>query len=576
MRRLIVTADDFGADESVNRAVEQAHGQGILTCASLMVAGDAVADAVARAKRLPGLGVGLHLVLVDGRPVLPPAEVPDLVDDAGRFRDNMALAGFRFFFSPPVRIQLAREIEAQFAAFAATGLPLDHVNAHKHFHLHPTIAGLVARIGRRFGARGARAPVEPIEALAAIEPVRRNLAGRIAAPWARATARRFRKAGFTVPDQVFGLAWSGAMTAERVRAIVEHLPPGLSELYLHPATADAWPGSAPGYRYRDELAALIDPGVKAAAGGVTLGRFADFEGEGGSMGRMERIEPASLPAPGRPVKLGSDEHLSLFCRTLLDTHDPYRPALIEWPKLEPDAQAKIASLPIWDMAVQTEGRTGLYVQTFAESVTQPLLREAVEMDAFEERRHKIVLHDMVTSYGIELEPEPPYVRPKDPEWAFMRSGYSECIDSFFGFGLFRIAKETGFFPDELVDTFEPVMREEGRHILFFVNWVAWWRRTMPWWRRPWFEAKVIAVWIALILERIDMAKGMGNNSKAQENNFTLNGSKELGVEISFAELARVCLAENDRRLAPYDDRLIRPRFVPAMIRLALKVMRSPA
>jgi len=152
----------------------------------------------------------------------------------------------------------------------------------------------------------------------------------------------------------------------------------------------------------------------------------------------------------------------------------------------------------------------------------------------------------------------------------MRTGYSECIDSFFGFGLFKVAKDSGFFPPELVDTFEPVMREEGRHILFFVNWVAWWRRNMPWWRRPLFEAKVLLVWLALIWERIDMAKGMGENTKAQENNFTLNGSKELGVEISFPELARICLAENERRLEPYDKRLIRPRFVPTMMRLALR------
>lgn len=265
----------------------------------------------------------------------------------------------------------------------------------------------------------------------------------------------------------------------------------------------------------------------------------------------------------------------LFSRMILDTHDPYRPALIDWPELEPVMREKIVSLPIWDMAVQTEGRTGLFVKTFSETVEDPLLKAAVQMDAFEERRHKVVLADMVQSYGIELQPEPDYRKPKDAEWAFMRSGYSECIDSFFGFGLFKLAKDTGFFPPELIDTFEPVMREEGRHILFFVNWVAWWRRNMPWWRRPYFEAKVVVVWLFLIWERIDMAKGMGESSKAQENNFTLNGSKELGVEVSFAELARICLSENDRRLAGYDSRLIRPRFVPAMIRLALKVMRAP-
>lgn len=278
----------------------------------------------------------------------------------------------------------------------------------------------------------------------------------------------------------------------------------------------------------------------------------------------------SAPLPDGRVRLGSPEHLLLFSRMLLDTHDPYRPALIDWPELEPATRDKIVSLPIWDMAVQTEGRTGLFVKTFGETVRDPLLRSAVQMDAFEERRHKVVLADMVRAYGIELEPEPDYVVPKDAEWAFMRSGYSECIDSFFGFGLFKLAKDTGFFPPELIDTFEPVMREEGRHILFFVNWVAWWRRNMPWWRRPWFEAKVIAVWLFLIWERIDMAKGMGENTKAQDSNFTLNGSKELGVEVSFPELAAVCLAENDRRLAPYDQRLLRPRFVPGVMRLILK------
>ena len=284
--------------------------------------------------------------------------------------------------------------------------------------------------------------------------------------------------------------------------------------------------------------------------------------------------PAAPPADAR-VRLGSPEHLALMCRMLLDTHDPYTPALIDWPSLQEETRQKIVSLPIWDMAVQTEGRTGLFVRTFGETVRDPLLKAAVEMDAFEESRHKTVLADMVRAYGIELEPEPDYVRPRDPEWAFMRSGYSECIDSFFGFGLFRIAKDTGFFPPELIDTFEPVMREEGRHILFFVNWVAWWRRTMPIWRRPWFELKVLAVWCFLIGARLRMSKGMAGNTRAQENNFTLHGSKELGVEVEFPELAAICLAENDRRLAPYDQRLIRPRFVPGAIRFVHRLMRKP-
>jgi len=297
---------------------------------------------------------------------------------------------------------------------------------------------------------------------------------------------------------------------------------------------------------------------------VTASAFADYP--------SVAVDP---PAPGARVRLGSEAHKALFCDALLSTHDPYKPAIIDWPKLDEATRARIVSLPIWDIAVQTEEKAGWNVRVYGETVSDPVLKSAVAMDAFEESRHKLVLANMVEAYGIKLDPEPVYRRPKDREWAFMVTGYSECIDSFFGFGLFEIARRSGFFPTELVDTFEPVMREEGRHILFFVNWVAWWRRNMPIWRRPWFELKVLAVWLFLIAERIGIAGDMEKSDKAQDNNFTLNGSKELGVEISFPELARVCLAENDRRLAPYDPRLIRPVFVPNMIRLALRFMKAP-
>ncbi len=279
--------------------------------------------------------------------------------------------------------------------------------------------------------------------------------------------------------------------------------------------------------------------------------------------------------PAGRIRLGSDDHLRLFCLELLETHDPYKPSVIDWPKLDDVTRNRIVSLPIWDIAVQTEGRAGMNVKAFGVRLAAGLLKEAVDMNAFEESRHKVVLANMVSFYGIQLEPEPEYKTPRDPEWAFMVTGYSECIDSFFGFGLFDLAKQSGFFPAELVDTFEPVMREEGRHILFFVNWVAWWRRNMPWWRRPGFELKVMAVWAFLIWERIGIAGQMESSEKAQDNNFTLNGSKELGVEVSFGELARICLAENDRRLAPYDARLIRPMFVPNTLRLGLRFMKKP-
>jgi hypothetical protein len=284
------------------------------------------------------------------------------------------------------------------------------------------------------------------------------------------------------------------------------------------------------------------------------------------------LADATAPAPG-PVRLGSETHKNLFCRALLTTFDPYRPAVIDWPELEGDARERLTSLPIWDIAVQTEGKAGLRVATYGEEVRDSLLKQAIALNAFEERRHKHVLHNMVEAYGIKLQPEPAYLKPRDAEWAFMVTGYSECIDSFFAFGLFETAKRSGFFPPALVDTFEPVMREEGRHILFFVNWVAWHRRNMPLWRRPYFALKILAVWVFLIWERIGIAKDVGGGQ--QDNNFTVTGAKDLGVDISVAALMDTCLAENDRRLAPYDARLLRPNFVPRMVRLARAFMRGP-
>jgi len=276
-RRLIITADDFGAAIAVNDAVERAHRDGVLSAASLMVAGPAAADAVARAKAMPSLRVGLHLVLVEGRPVLPASAVPDLVDASGNFRTDMARSGAAMFFLPKVRAQLEREIEAQFAAFAATGLPLDHVNAHKHFHLHPTIAAAMLRIGKQHGMTGARVPLEPQAVLARIETHRPSGTVALTAPFARRLRRRFLAGGIAVPDQVFGLAWSGAMTTHRLEGLLEQLPPGLTEIYMHPATGD-YPGSAPGYAHRAELAALTDPRMTAliAARDIRLGGFCDF------------------------------------------------------------------------------------------------------------------------------------------------------------------------------------------------------------------------------------------------------------------------------------------------------------
>lgn len=272
-KALIVTADDFGISPEVNEAVERAHREGILTCASLMVGSRAAADAVSRAKTMPKLGVGLHLVLVEGKPVLPPEQIPALVGSDGYFRTDMVKASFGMAFLPSVKRQLAAEIEAQFAAFASTGLPLDHVNAHKHFHLHPTIGKLMVEIGKRYGLKSVRSPVEPPHIIRAIEPD--STGGEIERFCGARLRERLAHHGIFTPDYVFGLAWTGRMTPKRVGALLDHLPDGVSELYLHPALS-AYNGSVRGYRYSDELTALLDAANIAKARAVCLGRFADF------------------------------------------------------------------------------------------------------------------------------------------------------------------------------------------------------------------------------------------------------------------------------------------------------------
>jgi hopanoid biosynthesis associated protein HpnK len=240
-----------------------------------MVAAPATAAAVELAQRLPRLKVGLHLALVDAKPVLPASAVPDLVDERGRFRANMARSGAAMFFLPHVRRQMRAEVRAQFEAFRATGLKLDHVNAHKHFHLHPSILKAILDLAKEFGAPAVRAPFEPRAILARIEATDPHFSAFALA--ARVQRARLKRAGVAAPDQVFGLAWSGAMTQWRLQGLIAHLPDGVTEIYTHPATASDFAGAAPGYRYEDELAALTSPDVRRqiAAAGIASGGFSD-------------------------------------------------------------------------------------------------------------------------------------------------------------------------------------------------------------------------------------------------------------------------------------------------------------
>jgi hypothetical protein len=277
--------------------------------------------------------------------------------------------------------------------------------------------------------------------------------------------------------------------------------------------------------------------------------------------------------PG-PLPIGSDRHRDAACFMFRDTFNPYKPSVIEWPKLDPDTLQRLTSLPIWDIAVTTENKASARMEAYARTAADPDWREAIGQNGWEERRHREVLANLVTSYGIPLAPEPVDRLPADPEWGYLVTGYSECIDSFFAFGLFELARRSGFFPPALVDTFEPVIQEEARHILLFANWVAWHRKRLGVLRRIRFEFRVIQAWIFLAWERIGIARGMDDDGKKQDSNFTLNGSQAVSdVDLNPLDLMVICLAENDRRFAGYDPRLLRPTTTPALARLALRVGR---
>ncbi|MGE4482454.1 hopanoid biosynthesis-associated protein HpnK [Acidocella sp.] len=256
MREVVFSADDFGLTESVNEAVERANREGRLTQASLMVAAPAAADAVRRARTLPGLKVGLHLVLVDGDSMLGHAALAHITGADGRFSTDQAALGVKYFFSPAARRELRAEIEAQFAGFAATGLPLHHADAHKHFLLHPTIAAMMIEVGRRYGLKRLRVPAEPPAIMTALgEKV--GFGERALYAWTRLLRRQAR--GLEVPDQVFGIKWSGHMTRERVERLLELLPDGRTEIYSHPATRrdEALVRLMPDYDHVGEFEALL-------------------------------------------------------------------------------------------------------------------------------------------------------------------------------------------------------------------------------------------------------------------------------------------------------------------------------
>ncbi|MFN8544868.1 MAG: ferritin-like domain-containing protein [Candidatus Binatia bacterium] len=271
------------------------------------------------------------------------------------------------------------------------------------------------------------------------------------------------------------------------------------------------------------------------------------------------------------LRIGSDEHKRVFCREFTETFRPYEPRDVAWPELDAAGLQRLRSLPFWEEAVSSERTAAARVRRMADVEQDPVLREAIALQAYEEERHAQLLERLLERYGITI-PGGGGDRPRDAEWGFVRMGYGECFDSFFAFGLFKVASDTGFFPAPLVKVFDGVMQEEARHIIFFTNWAAHRQRRLPLVVRPWFAVRRTAGVALQALGRVKTALQLRDADAGDD--FTMQVPEELADpgDMTLKKLALTCMGENSRRLAEYDQRLLRPRVVPRLVGLAMRVL----
>ena len=232
-----------------------------------MVSAQAAEDAITRAKALPDLNVGLHLVLSNGKATLAPSEIPALVNANGEFETNQISSGIKMFFNAAAKYQLEKEIRAQFETFKATGLTLDHVNAHNHMHLHPTVFSLILTIGSEYGLSAVRIPNEPL--LESIiddkkEKLQRQLRYLFLKPFVSNMKKQCDVRGIKYNDTIYGLHDSGHMNIDTLIRIIPHVTDGVTEIYCHPAT-ERWDDIDPAaneYEFEAEYKALIHARTK--------------------------------------------------------------------------------------------------------------------------------------------------------------------------------------------------------------------------------------------------------------------------------------------------------------------------
>ena len=242
LRSLVVNADDLGLTVGVNNGIFDAHDRGVLTSASVFANARATEDALARALRRPLLGVGCHLTLVDGQPTLPATRVPSLIEDDGRFPPSWKPFIVSCLLGRVSLPEVERELTAQIDRVRSAGVTLTHLDAHKHVHAYPPIFAIVTRLAERFRIPVVRVPFEKWPKVSSSGPEQRTvrsqaLLNTAMLPWAWQDYRNAARAGIRTPHFI-GRAHTGVLSAEALTAMVRALPPGVTELMVHPGYVD--------------------------------------------------------------------------------------------------------------------------------------------------------------------------------------------------------------------------------------------------------------------------------------------------------------------------------------------------
>lgn len=268
------------------------------------------------------------------------------------------------------------------------------------------------------------------------------------------------------------------------------------------------------------------------------------------------------------MKLGSVEHKQLFCRSFLDSHLDYEPEHLPWPDLNDADLERLRAIPFWEKALGIEREAGAMVSSYAATVTDPLLHEAIALQGREESRHARLLKTLIDRYGIEIPQCPPVVVPPNIEPAFTTFGFEECLDSFFAFGLFGIARDAKVFPEALFTIFDPILDEEARHIVFFVNWFTYIQINRGQGFSPlrlaktlWYYGKALSNLTAAFVD-----------SDPSSTGFTATGASTFTDNLTLEKFLDVCIQENHQRMSKYDSRLLQPQLMPRLANIALSTL----